>query len=245
MTTTAEFPRLPALVATACVYAVADFVLKINDRYLVMFHTLLASVWVGYVLIVTGDLYLDRIFEDKPLCIVPADEVDSEVALMAYMAGFFVYDLMLCYKTNVTFAWYCHGAFSLLVYIAALTGWAQGYATRFVVYEWSSIFYQASREIDREAYKTIYKSSRVLFAVTFIVIRYIYGLPLSFAFQRQSWLGMETETCGLSSLARKLVLLTNVLFAVLNFYWGFLIVKSVVGKKDVNDGNEKNNKKGQ
>eukprot|EP00954_Amorphochlora_amoebiformis_P009453 735216-Amorphochlora_amoeboformis.AAC.1 len=113
-------PALPAAVAAG--YILSDYLLRINDRYLVLIHTLAASLWVAVVLVESSDLLLTH---TGPLC--GASTLASERALLGYMVGFFVYDLILCIKKGSTVAWYMHGGFSLVVYVTGYSfGWAQG-----------------------------------------------------------------------------------------------------------------------
>mmetsp|Transcript_15681 Transcript_15681/g.38654 ORF Transcript_15681/g.38654 Transcript_15681/m.38654 type:complete len:249 (-) Transcript_15681:150-896(-) len=235
----AEWVRyVPAV--TGAAFFLLDILCGISDRHLVLFHTILASVGIAVMLVQSGDLHIsqDRLEGTTPLCVDIEDQSLSEIVFLGYMAGFFIYDLYICVKTKSSFAWYLHGAFSLTVYVVAfLFGWAQGFASRFVTYEWSSIFYLTYRQVDRKKYPSLYQGARLLFAVVFIIVRFFYGLPLSYAFQISVWNNYEKDRCIRVEI-QTLLVVTNTLFAFLNMYWGFLIIASAVGKKDAEDGNK-------
>lgn len=154
--------------------------------------------------------------------------------ISAFSAGFFVWDLFVCVIQREGVPFTVHAILSLYTYlITTFIPFSYRYAAGFLLFECSTIPYHIPAFAKLVGFNTLDGVFRVIFALSFIMCRIVFGFWWSYKFQVQM-LTEDTNLCIPSPMHWSVVLL-NLAFNTLNAFWGAKVMQQFLPSNSVKE----------
>merc|ERR1712048_298698 len=156
-------------------------------------------------------------------------EIGPTKYVFAISLGYFFWDLFICFKEKWGIDWKIHAIFCVAMYgLAVCYHTFQRWGIFVLFYEFSTVFLHCYTFLYWFGYKWIAGKFKILFAVSFFFCRIVVG---TFVTKEclETFLGIkETDYSCIGHNILAFVIVVNILFHCLNFYWFFLIVKAAI-----------------
>lgn len=221
--------EIPALQAKFPHGFQAESVAHIRGRILGMLFA------VGATLSVTYGLWNTQLTWDD---VTGYDPVAQRIAAMT--AGWFVYDVYICIQEGWGAAFIGHGVGGLLVYIGALQPVYHLMGMACLLYEASTPFlhWRSWLITNKMTDKVAFQVANVLFALVFLGVRIVIGLPMCITWWVQMYQLVQAGQLPVPVVSA-LVFGVNVFMNGLNIMWAQKIVAGIIehagGGKKVKD----------
>ena len=155
---------------------------------------------------------------------------DRARLVMSAATGFFIWDVVFCVCAQQGAPYVLHAAIALFVYSHALQPFQQRWACFFICWEMSTPLLNLRTQLlaCRMSHTKTFAVANVTFAVAFLLVRWVFGIPLSIAWWMDCLRVLREADPRLKPYVVYVTVTGNMLLNCLNLIWGAKIVGGVL-----------------